>query len=534
MRYALLAISCLFLFPLSANALAYYVDFTVGIANGDGLATTTPFNNLDSFTEVARSAGDIAFVRRGQASTTNVTDLNFTSDGTIANPIIISADYDNLWNDFATSSQTYTVAIATSTFYASASITGIAAGDWVYVEGDCAETYNSTSLNQCEFAYEVASVSGTALNLYLPYKGNQSGSGKNLRVMPDNPQWNVASGDFQWNFDTDDYWLVKGLDIRSTDLNGVEIDSSTGHLFADTIFTTDSVSTGAAVTITDDDVNVVLKKYRVSGDRGFVGYTAVDIFGQIIIKDSIATLVNSASQYCIGSGGPVAGAGHFNIYVYDTVCRNTVGDLLEPVGNAGLFFSRNLSLKSSTEIVSATSPFSALFFEDYDGTLGDNRQNTVGAGTDTNLSLLLSTSTVRSGGGPTATEVRPTSNTTSIWDFNKIKLFEYPIYANTSSKQYDVYFRDATSTTQFTTDPTASELWIQCEYWAHDTGATSTRKVKKSTGTIDFNGSIAWQALSVTCQPTQSGILYLSGWYAKTKEAGASNIFLIDNTPIIQ
>ena len=126
-----------FLTVNEAGATAYYVDFSATNGVFNGLATTTAFSSLDAFTEVARSAGDIAFVRRGVASTTYVSDLNFTSDGTIANPIIISADYDNLWNDFASSTQTYTVAVATSTFTASAAQSEIIVGEWVYVDGDC-------------------------------------------------------------------------------------------------------------------------------------------------------------------------------------------------------------------------------------------------------------------------------------------------------------------------------------------------------------------------------------------------------------
>lgn len=525
------------IFPKYGYTTAYYVDETSGRScAGAGTATTTAYCRLDQFTEAARTAGDIVFLRRNIATTTTRgDDLNFTSDGTIANPLIISADNDNLWNDASTTAQTYTVAVATSTLIASATITGVQAGDWFYIVGDCTQTYNSTSLNQCDFFYEVAWISGTQLGLYLPYKGNQTGAGNALVNMGKNPQWNVGAGDFQWNFDTDDFWLVKGMDIRSTDVNGIEIDSSYGHLFADTILITDRTTDGA-ITLQDDDFFLKLKKYRSESDRGFIAYVAVDVYGAITIQDSIATLGATATQYCIGSGGTASGAVMANIYVYDTVCRKgTGGDILEPVGTGGLLFARNLSLQSSTELGLATSPFTSLFFEDYDGIIGKNLQTNVGAGTNDNLSLLLSTTSasfIRSGGGATSIQVIPTTNTTSKWDFNKIKLFEYPIYTNTTSRQYDVYFV-STSTSAWSVDPTNTELWIECEYWAHDTNATSTRKIKKSTGTVDFNGSVTWQALSVTCQPSQTGILYLRGWYAKTKESSRMNEFFVDGKPVI-
>lgn len=527
-----LALILLFALPSSAFAAVFYVDFSDNTAPWDGTTPATAYNSLDSFTEVARSAGDIAFVRRGTASTTNVSDLNFTSDGTIANPIKISADYDNIWGDFATSSQTYTVAIATSTFTGSATIAGIAAGDWVYVAGDCFENPTPTALNQCEFAYEVESIQGHILRLYVPYKGNQSGSGLALRVMPDNPQWNVASGDFQWNFDTDDYWLVKGMDIRGTDVNGqVEIDSSQGISLIDTIFTGNGI-TDMGVDFTDDKFLVSITKSRFFGSIWGIGSSLGDVYGNLYFESSLIDCNSVASSFAFQFASTLTNKSE--VISNDSFIRNCANGISE-IGGGSRTSHKNLLNAATTEITTQTTgPDSFYYLQDWDGVLGDTRQNNYGSGTNLNANLLLSTTTLRSGGGPNAIEVRPTTNTTSIWDFNKIKLFEYPIYTNTTSRQYDVYFRNATSTSDFGTDPTANELWIQCEYWAHDTGATSTRKVKKSTGLIDFNGNNDWQNLSVTCQPSQSGIMYLSGYYAKTKESTRLNYFIVDSRPVIQ
>src|SRR3990167_9621753 len=102
MKKLLIIFAFLALVPLSeVGATAYYSDLGNATASStcagrNGLATTTSWCGIDQFTEVARSAGDILFVRRGTATTTQMSDVNFTSDGTIANPIIISADYDNL------------------------------------------------------------------------------------------------------------------------------------------------------------------------------------------------------------------------------------------------------------------------------------------------------------------------------------------------------------------------------------------------------------------------------------------------------
>src|SRR3990167_2378063 len=201
-----------------------------GMTAGDTYYILNAWLDLDQFTEVARSAGDKVIIRRGANQCDDGTDLLFTSDGTITNPIIIEADYDNLWRDqvdlSATATATLTFGSKTVTY--SVDISGVlAAGDWIYASGD----------DNREFAYEVASVSTVTATLYLPYKGNQAGSGKTMYNMQDNPLWNTAAGDFQWTFDTDEYWKVQGIHIRGTDVNGVvEIDSSVGHQFLNCIF----------------------------------------------------------------------------------------------------------------------------------------------------------------------------------------------------------------------------------------------------------------------------------------------------------
>src|SRR6266571_1558550 len=114
-KYLFAIIAALIFFPQSAFATTYYIDFTGGSDASAGTATTSAFQSLNQFANNARSAGDIAFVRRNRASTTKVTAITFTSDGLLNNPIVISADYDNLWNDFGNSAQTYALAYGSTT-----------------------------------------------------------------------------------------------------------------------------------------------------------------------------------------------------------------------------------------------------------------------------------------------------------------------------------------------------------------------------------------------------------------------------------
>lgn len=520
-RYLFAAFAVLaFSLPTSASATAYYIDFSVA-CGGVGTATSTAFCSIDAFTETARSAGDIAFVRRGKSTTTVASNIDFTSDGTIGNPIIVMADYDNLWGDFATSSETYSVSVATSTFYASASTTDIAAGDWIYVQGDCSETYAATAFNSCEFAYQVASVSGSVLQLYIPYKGNQSGSGLTLRVMPDAPQWQNASGANQVAFNTDSHWLLKGLDIRGTNVNGqVRLIQSTGIVLYDMLMTGNGSSDVGILADTAGNVFIIKKSRIVNNSSGSLSPSTLIGPGSLI-ADSI-----------LYNGLVLSLASSINLQVIDSYIYSS-GVAVTSTDYYGYTVSfRNVKVSSEAGNFTTNLGFARAYVQDGNGTLGLSEYNSPLNSNDSVPIVSSTSSVVRTGGGPYSAIIVPSTRVSSNGLFGRIPLFEYPIYADTSSKQYDVYLM-STSTSAWTANPTATELWIECEYWAHDTGATSTRKIKKSTGTVSFTGSTDWQSLSVTCQPSQTGIMYLRGWYAKTKESGKMNEFYVDTTPVI-
>lgn len=543
--YAKLTISILFalcLFPIQANATAYYVDFTAGIANGDGLATTTPFNNLDSFTEAARSAGDIAFMRRGVASTTGVSSVDFTSDGAINNPIIVSVDYDNLWNEFATSSVSFTTNAGTTTLIASGSIVDIAAGDWIYIMGDCTETYNDTSYTPCNFSYEVKAVNGTLLDLFIPYKGNQSGSGLEVRIMPDQPIIGLVSSNITMNLNTDLYWIIDGLDFRST-AGDITLAGNNGFwLFKDCIFRANGsgdiwITTSATAGVAD----LMIKKTRAINALTGFNYIANSVAhpGRLRIEDSYFDMSDVASATFLDRTTDAI-PWKMDIYISDSFLINATQVLdIDTDDDVSNFYFRNFIFGS--DVVTPynninLSEGSFVFVEDSDGEMGKNELYGVLSRTES-LPYISSTSTLRTGGGANTIQVSPTAAVDESFYTTHIKLFDYAIYTNTTSRQYDFYFRTSTTTTEWTANPTASQLWIECDYWAHntskDTTATSSRKVKKSTGTVDFAGNADWQTLSVTCAPTQTGILYLRGFYGKSRETSQSNEFLIDSTPVV-
>jgi len=482
-----------------------------GMTAGDTYYILNAWIDLDQFTENARSAGDKVIIRRGAVQMDDGTDLNFTSDGTVANPIVIEADYDNLWRDqvdlSATATATLTFGSKTVTF--SADISGsLAAGDWIYASGD----------NNREFAYEVASVVTTTVTLHLPYKGNQAGSGKTMYNMQDNPIWNDTAAAFSIVLAGDYFWYFCGLDIRSTDADGAIDPNTMMAIFKDCIFK------GAGANDMVVETNPAAAEFfffKCRADNfssGFVtiGSFSYDYIGFIWMQDIVLTSTP------IGSATPAY------LYLIDVESDNTFA----PSTNSDLYkkvFGRNVTFSSITIPVRATSQgFYVVNFEDYGGTVGDNRYfNSLG--TASAAIYQSETTTVRSGGSNKSIKVTPSTALGSVWEYTKLLVFELPIYATTDSKTYTVYFRPS-ATGDWSADPTASELWIELEAWGHATN--NFRKITKSTGTIDMNGSTAWQSLTVTVAPAQAGVAYLRCWYAKTKEAG-TNIFYVDPVPVI-
>jgi len=195
------------------------VNVTTGGTGGTSQELDGPFVDMHQFVENTRSAGDILSCRRGTTAQYDDGDqMLATSDGVIDNPIILEADFDDHWSEDVTSSQTYNLVFGSKTHTASATITVLVAGEWIYntTDGD----------DPREFAYEVASVSGTTLTLKIPYKGS-TGATKSLTVMKANPVWGDVAVAFNATWDTDQFWLIQGITFTGNSIFGcVEIASS--------------------------------------------------------------------------------------------------------------------------------------------------------------------------------------------------------------------------------------------------------------------------------------------------------------------
>ena len=472
---------------LRGHAGNFYVDFTydtLGVAP-DGLSTSTAWTNLDSFTEVARNPGDVVWLRRGTASTTVTSAITFTSDGVAGNPIILAADYDNLWNDFSTSTQTFTVTVGSTTMAASAAITGIAAGDWIYVAGDHIEDWRNATTTGKDFAYEVRTVSADTLTLYLPYKGNQSGAGLSLRVMPDAPRWGDGVDDFDVQFATDNFWLVKGLEFQghetgTSEDSGLVIDNSNNIEFFDFINTVTGGNVKAWIVgqgvagITNINIIKTRVSKAVTAESTFL--FATNSTGFLYIRDSLFRDTSATTANIFRSGT-------LNVVAYNLIFEfsNKVNILFSMTGMAATMSCKNCRFNNDfiPSSQNTNGPNAGVFFEDYNGALGDNRQYLGLSAANNEVTLSISTSTVRSGGGATSILANPSTKLSTNDSLYQMKLFEYPIYTDTTSKTYSMFFH-STSTAQWLSAPTASQLWIECEYWNFPSAFYPSTHIKKS------------------------------------------------------
>ena len=177
-----------------------------------------------------------------------------------------------------------------------------------------------------------------------------------------------------------------------------------------------------------------------------------------------------------------------------------------------------------------------VWIEDFDGNVGDNRMLMLaelyfGSSTVDEAIIASETTKVRSGGSNKSIKITPHTGLSTNWEISRVKIFDQPFYATTDSKTYTVFFASDT-TTEWVSSPTASELWVECEYWGHATN--NFRTITKSTGTVDFTTDTDFdQSIAVTCAPAQAGVLYLRVYYAKTKEASDTNIFYVDPIPVV-
>ena len=502
----------------------FYIDADGGNDGNAGTSTGAAWATLAQYTTTtARSAGDIAILRRNTTATYDNAGatLQFDEDGNAAGPIVVEADYDNEFGDdvdlSATATATLTFGSKTVTF--SSDISGVlAAGDCIYEVND----------DQRLFAYEVESVVTTTATLYLPYKGDNAGSGKTMTNMGSLPVYGLTTSTTSFfSLVSDDYWRFQGIFIKHNATSGGF------NAFSSLLECLDCAVEGGSSTSAS---NAAYSFASQAGRRAYISKfrtfnVTTGLFGSSDggYQECYDSLFDGNSKSF--SSGINAGI-HSSVMIFETEIKNNSSQDIGGTQSAnGVVFLRNCILSSTTQISSSTSDTNfgwRVSAEDFNGTLNDTRFFYGSNESNDSPSLQSDTGTIRTGGSAISMKVIPNANIgrSKMLDF---KLLEIPIYATTDSKTYQVYFK-TNATGNWTADPTADEFWIELEAWGH--ASNNYRKITRSTGVVDFNGSTDWQALSVTVAPAQAGVAYLRAWYRKSKEA-QSNEFFMDPLPVI-
>jgi len=475
-----------------------------GMTAGDVYYILDSWKILDTFTEAARSAGDRCVVKRIAVDCANASTLLQTSAGTMVAPIVLEADYDDEYHTKTTLIPTATLVFGSKTVIFSSTVAAVlAAGDWIYVDGDDVR----------DFAYEVSTVSTVTVTLFLPYKGNQAGAGKTVYNIQDNSLWGTAASAYNWSW-SKSCWKVQGFTHLSTATNSISLTGCTYNHFKDCKITPGT--NDRCINFLDNRFFLFAEKCYFLGSYGVAPSTA-DAFGTIIMKDCLQ------SSYMIGGN---------NINYAKVIIKESESTHATQIGTSTHWqdwYIRNMKMPADDNGVDPyITDTGEIHYEDFFNTLGDTRilMQQFGSSINTDYIFQSEEGTVRVGGATRSIKVSPTVLMGNAWEFSKLCLFEIPIYATTDSKTYTIYFNlpDA----NFTTDPTAGELYLEFEAWGHATN--KWRKITKSTGTIIGDGT--WRALTITVAPALSGMAYLRCYYAKTKEA-ESNIFYVDPLPVI-
>lgn len=495
-----------------------YIDLDNGNNGNTGADTANAKLTLGQFFS-GRSAGDKGIVRFGTTETVSA-NITMASSGNKGSAIILEADYDNAWGDHVDLSVTATATLVngSKTVVFSADISGvISAGDVIYASGD----------DNREYGYEVASVDGdtVTVTLYLPYKGGQAGSGKTMINMGAYPIWNDAPGSYYIDCDNDRCWKFQGIHFKSTSSEGgFRFNTSGGFVFKDVVFTAGGSS--PLIYCTDEQVYVHLYKTRVYNAVGIKGFndSSVAFKAWDCLFDGASTAARGIDMGRFMSG--------------DLYCHESKGYTQGDIANiddyhqiSGRFRGRNCKLQSTTKIDVITAGFAEIYMEDYDNTPGymivTNPNGLADA--DDSPCLITDSTTNRSGDGGNALSLKiiPNSRFEALSELGHLHVMEIPLYLPASEQTVDVYFNMAAA--DFTTAPTAAEMWMEAEYWGH--ASNYYRIKKKSTGTITADGT--WQSLSVTFTPGLAGVAYIHVWYTKVKEGGKNNYVYVDPLPVV-
>lgn len=511
----------------------FFIDADAGNNGNDGLTVGNAWADFHEFTQNARAAGDRAVARRGTVATYDdaSANLTFTSDGDIGDPIVLEADYDDDFGDEVdlSATATATLVIGSTTVLFTATVAAVLSiGDWIYALGD----------NNRLYAYEVANVVTTTVTLFRPYKGGQTGSGVTMFNMQANPKWDDIADNFVlWNMFGDNFWLFRGVSIAGESGTGqLLLDTSTGISCWDTTIGDSRVTASISIYMNSDGNEFTLNKCRLFNYvEGITTASSDAAFVNMVVRDTLFDGDNVANsrgirlaQWCTGT---VIESDFQNHATGDIDCL-AVGN----GSNGALLLMRNCNLTSATPVNAhdaAGARTVRILIEDYNNVLGDNRQLTHLSSAEGVPTIQSETGTTRAGGGDVSIKVTPSDKLGAVegYPHGLLTLFERAIDLPAEAKTLTVFFA-SDNIGEWTVGPTASELYVEVEYWGHATN--DVRIIERSTGTVDFTTDTDFdQSLAVTMTPAQAGLAIFRVLYGKPKEVADANIFYVDPQVVI-
>lgn len=494
-------------------------DGTDPVPQGGGVG---PWATLDQPMENARVAGDIITVRRGMGQAA-AGDLAPVSVGDIENPIVVKADYADTWGDDATAAQTATLTFGSKAVTFAAVGHGVVVGDWLY----------ETTEDNERHSYEVAVVAGVDVTLFLPYKGNRAGAGRTMEIMPSSPVWNNADAANGVDFSDVPYWQVQGLEFHANAGGAViDIDASVRLLFRDCTF--DQIHAAWYVLYVSEVAFAgLIDKSRFQGGREGITCSRAGAGAHGAFNAMVRNCLLDGEDNANSTGMTM---GYYDHPFFDSceLKNHALGDF----ANTGVWPSFGVQIRGRNNLLSSVTPISqnelnAWFefqFSAHQGVPGATENfNSLGT-VEGQPNYESDTGTVRVDGSLVSIEVTPSTELSSAWELSWLEVLKLEMYLTAEAHTVTVWVKTNDSA-EWTADPTVAELWLQAEFLSHATNAHW--ETVKSTELIDFNGSTAWQPLSVTFTPSVAGDAVITLYYAKPKEVADNNIWFADPVPVL-
>jgi hypothetical protein len=234
------------------------------------------------------------------------------------------------------------------------------------------------------------------------------------------------------------------------------------------------------------------------------------------------TIFNKGAGIGTEEGMIVNGRADIKDSTFGATTHHTIADIVLGANLAGIARLRNVTLNSTDALygVIQSYPETAVYSEDH-GQVKGAHKSFYKQGT-----ITKDTGVLHAGGAPSSAKVEPTTfcnvNTPLTLAEDVLKS-DFQIWCPASATTITVYIR---SFGVWTAYPTASELYIDAEYWD---GATAKR-VKSTASTQVLADETTWVAFTTTFTPSAAGWAYVR---VNLKKYQSAKGIYVDVKPVV-